>query len=35
MGVHVMFAGTPYAHLMLYQNPATLKAPPAGKSGTR
>jgi hypothetical protein len=25
MGVYVMFAGTPYAHLMIYQNPANLK----------
>ncbi len=24
-GVYVMFAGTPYAHLMVYQNPATMK----------
>ena len=28
MGVYVMFAGTPYAHLMIYQNPASLKAAP-------
>ena len=27
-GVYVMFAGTPYAHLMVYQNPARLS--PAG-----
>jgi hypothetical protein len=25
MGVYVMFAGTPYAHLMVYQNPTRLK----------
>jgi hypothetical protein len=31
MGVYVMFAGTPYAHLMVYQNPANLKAVPAPK----
>ena len=24
-GVYVMFAGTPYAHLMVYQNPAVMK----------
>ncbi len=24
-GVYVMFAGTPYAHLMIYQNPAAMK----------
>jgi hypothetical protein len=24
-GVYVMFAGTPYAHLMVYQNPAAMK----------
>ncbi len=24
-GVYVMFAGSPYAHLMVYQNPATMK----------
>jgi len=24
-GVYVIFAGTPYAHLMVYQNPATMK----------
>jgi hypothetical protein len=24
-GVYVMFAGTPYAHWMVYQNPATMK----------
>ena len=24
-GVYIMFAGTPYAHLMIYQNPLTMK----------
>ena len=24
-GVYIMFAGTPYAHLMIYQNPSTMK----------
>ena len=24
-GVYIMFAGTPFAHLMIYQNPATMK----------
>lgn len=24
-GVYIMYAGTPYAHLMVYQNPATMK----------
>ena len=24
-GVYIMFAGTPYAHLMVYQNPGTMK----------
>ena len=24
-GVYIMFAGTPYAHLMIYQNPNTMK----------
>ena len=24
-GVYIMFAGSPYAHLMVYQNPATMK----------
>jgi hypothetical protein len=24
-GVYIMFAGTPYAHLMVYQNPAAMK----------
>jgi hypothetical protein len=24
-GVYIMFAGTPYAHLMIYQNPMTMK----------
>jgi hypothetical protein len=24
-GVYIMFAGTPYAHLMVYQNPMTMK----------
>jgi hypothetical protein len=23
-GVYIMFAGTPYAHLMIYQNPNTM-----------
>lgn len=27
-GVYIMFAGTPYAHLMVYQNPALLGAKP-------
>jgi hypothetical protein len=31
MGVYVMFAGTPYAHLMVYQNPSTIKARTSGK----
>jgi hypothetical protein len=26
-GAYVMFAGTPYAHVMIYQNPAKLKNP--------
>ncbi|HEX5385524.1 MAG TPA: hypothetical protein VFW66_02360 [Gemmatimonadales bacterium] len=29
MGVYVMFAGTPYAHLMVYQNPGQLKPAPS------
>jgi hypothetical protein len=24
-GVYIMFAGTPYAHLMVYQNPNQMK----------
>jgi hypothetical protein len=28
-GVYIMFAGTPYAHLMVYQNPRLLGAKPA------
>jgi hypothetical protein len=27
-GTYIMFNGTPYAHLMIYQNPATLKLSP-------
>ena len=27
-GVYIMFAGTPYAHLMVYQNPRLLEAKP-------
>jgi len=23
-GTYIMFAGTPYAHLMIYQDPATM-----------
>jgi hypothetical protein len=28
-GTYIMFAGTPFAHLMVYQNPATMKLRPA------
>jgi hypothetical protein len=24
-GVYIMYTGTPYAHLMVYQNPLTMK----------
>jgi hypothetical protein len=34
MGVYVMFAGTPYAHLMVYQNPAKLPLTRSGKPDT-
>ena len=34
MGVYVMFAGTPYAHLMIYQNPAKLPLTRSGKPDT-
>jgi hypothetical protein len=33
-GTYIMFAGTPYAHLMIHQNPATLKLEPKGSSKT-
>ena len=34
MGVYVMFAGTPYAHLMIYQNPAKLALTRSAKRDT-
>ena len=34
MGVYVMFAGTPYAHLMVYQNPAKMPLTRSGKPET-
>jgi hypothetical protein len=33
-GTYIMFAGTPYAHLMVYQNPATMKLAPKGMQKT-
>ena len=29
VGTYIMFAGTPYAHLMVYQNPANMKLRPS------